>query len=62
VPSQSIVTAARYQPAVLGGRLAVTLVFGAIVSYLIKKESEELLPALSVQVPVRLAPVVSGPS
>jgi hypothetical protein len=40
--------------------VAVTAV-GAVASYLTTSESDELLPALSVQLPVRVAPVVSGP-
>jgi hypothetical protein len=36
-------------------------VAGAVESYLTTTESDELLPALSVQLPLRVTPVVSGP-
>src|SRR5262245_7837997 len=61
VPSQLRVNGALNQPAPLGGRLGSTVVSGGTVSYLTRNESDELLPALSVQLPVRFAPVVCGP-
>lgn len=60
-PSQLRVNGALNQPAPFGGRLGSTFVSGGTVSYLTRNESEELLPALSMQVPVSLAPVVCGP-
>jgi hypothetical protein len=61
VPLQEIETGARYQPAPLGGRAGVASVFGATVSYRTTNVSAELLPALSVQLPVSFVPAVSGP-
>src|SRR5262245_4247558 len=61
VPSQLRVNGALNQPAPLGGRLGSTVVSGGTVSYLTRNESDELLPALSVQLPVLFAPVVCGP-
>jgi hypothetical protein len=61
VPLHVMVTGARYQPAPLGGRLGLAFVIGAMMSYLTVKAADELLPAMSVQLPPMLVPVVSGP-
>ena len=62
VPCQSSRTALLYQPFASGTRPAVASVTaGGAASYLTRYASDELLPARSVHVTLRLVPVVSGP-
>jgi hypothetical protein len=62
VPCQSSRTALLYQPFASGTRPAVAPeTAGAAASYLTRYASDELFPALSVHVTLRLAPIVSGP-
>ena len=60
-PLQVIESGLRYQAAAFGGRLTLATLVGACVSYLTMNGSEELLPAMSVHVPLTLVPFVSGP-
>ena len=60
-PVHETVRGALCQPAALGEGLGAALVVGGWVSYLITNELEEVLPATSVQLPVLVVPVVSGP-
>ncbi len=50
-----------YQPFASGGRVGPPVTVGGLPSYLIVIEREALLPALSLQVPVTVAPPLSGP-
>ena len=62
VPCQSKRTEWLYQPFASGVRATDGVVrAGGVTSYLTTSESDELLPALSVQVTLLLAPLVSGP-
>jgi len=62
LPLQSIRTGWLNQPLWSGFRPGVGgLTVGPVPSYLTTKLSEELLPALSVQLPLLGAPPVSGP-
>ena len=61
MPLPEIVTGARNHPAAFGARAGAAVVAGGCVSYLTTKLPLELLPALSVQLPLRVAPGVSGP-
>src|SRR5215211_7035990 len=62
LPLQSMRNGWLYQPSWSAPLAAVAVVpNGAVASYLTTTESDELLPASSVQLPVRVVPVVSGP-
>jgi hypothetical protein len=60
-PLQVIDSGLRYQPAAFGERLTLATVVGLCVSYLTTNGAEEVLPAMSVHVPLTLVPFVSGP-
>ena len=60
-PLTSNVTVWLYQPLWSAGREGVMLMVGAVASYLKLDEPLALFPALSVQLPVKEADVVSGP-
>jgi hypothetical protein len=57
----AIATGALNQPAPFGARAGAAAVSGGVASYLTSEEPEELFPALSVHVTLRLTPLVSGP-
>jgi len=61
VPVPEIVTGPRNHPAPFGLRSGGAVVVGGRVSSLTVKLRPELLPALSVQLPPRVVPPVSGP-
>jgi hypothetical protein len=62
LPFHVTVTALLYQPFAFGARSGLGANTGAVESYLSANEAEaDWLPALSVQVPLRLTPLLSGP-
>jgi hypothetical protein len=61
LPLQSILTGALCHPFPLGSGVGLPSVVGGVASYLTSSASEELFPALSVQLPLMLVPAVSGP-
>lgn len=61
VPLPLIVIGARYQPAALAARAGTAVVVGAAVSSRTAKLPVEVFPALSVQLPLSVVLLVSGP-
>ena len=61
VPLQAIERGALNQPFAFGAGVDAACVTGGVVSYFTRKVAGALFPALSVQLPVLSAPVVSGP-
>jgi hypothetical protein len=61
LPLQPIESGDLNQPLAFGAGAEVAWVTGGVASYLIEIPAVELLPALSVQLPVTVVPVVSGP-
>ena len=60
-PANATATGFVYQPPPSGSRSGVAAAVGGVASYFSVSDAPALLPALSTQVPARVAPAVSGP-